>query len=107
MSKAVKNLSQPAPQAPQKPAPRPAFILRAPEDNPLLDPNPRVHFGMFSRNLETVIDCLEAVDQLPLLDQENPTVAAISWSISAVKSYLDKLKEDFDEMVNLFEPAEK
>ncbi len=86
---------------------RPAFILRPSEEKPQLDPDPRIHFGIFSRHLQTVIDCLEAVDQLPLLDEENPTVAGMSWSLSAVTSYLEELKKDFDEMVGLFEPAEK
>ncbi len=105
MSKATPIPRKTEPQAPQKP--RPSFILRAPEDNPQLDPNPRSHFGIFSRNLETVINSLEAVDQLSLFDEQDPTVAAMSWGISAVKSYLEKLKEDFDELVALFEPAEK
>ena len=103
---AKKNLSKSQPAAPQKAESEPhLFFLRIPADHPAYDPNPTLHLGLAAGHLAHQIANLRTVEQLAAIDQENHTIHAMSYGITAVVEKLESIHEHFREVLGLIEPA--
>lgn len=85
------------------------FFLRIPTDQPAMNPNPKFHLGLAVEHLAEQLTNLDAVEQLTAIDQQNNTVLAMSYGITAVLEKLQKVHEHFKEIIGLIEsgPGEK
>ena len=81
------------------------FFLRFAADHPAYDPNPTLHLGLAAGHLKDQIANLKAVEQLAAIDQENDTVHAMSYGITAVVEKIEDIYAHFSEIIKLIEPA--
>ena len=86
---------------------KPLFFLRIPTDRPTYDPNPRSHLGLAADHLKNQIGNLETVENLAAIDEENDTIHAMAYGITAVLENLREIHQHFRETIELIEPATK
>ena len=95
-----KSTSKPA----VKETPKTLFYLQIPAEHPQMSPDPRLHYGLAIGHLREQIDNLESVEQLAAIDQENDTIHAMSYGITAVLKQLRDIHEHFRETNVLIRP---
>lgn len=81
------------------------FRLRIPADSPALSPDVTLHLGIAASHLQNQIDNLKAVEQLTAIEEENATVLAMSYGLTAILEKLEGVHQHFAETIELIEPA--
>ena len=90
--------------SPAKPKAENLFYLQIPAEHPKMSPDPLVHYGSAASHLKEQIENLEAVEQLAAIEQENETVLALSYGITAVIKKLKDVHAHFTETNVLVRP---
>ncbi len=85
----------------------PLFYLRIPADSPQMHPDPTMHLGLAAGHLQDQINTLDTVENLGAIDEENSTVRAITFAITAVLENLREVHRHFTEVIALIKPAGK
>ena len=94
----LKPATEPKPQA--KPQ---LFFPRIPADRPKLDPNLKLHLEVAADHLKDQIANLDTVENLAAIDEENNTIHAMRYGITAVLQNLKEVHEHFSEAIRLIE----
>jgi hypothetical protein len=102
---AKRNLSStPASKTEKTAVPEHLFLLDIPAEHPQMDPDPRFHFALAIRHLGDQINNLEAVEQLAAIEEENRTVTAMSYGLTAVLAKIKDIYDHLDETNKLIKP---